>query len=123
MGSLLTYNGGSTRSSLQRQNLRAVDPGYNIDRTWRALAGNSLVFERVLAILPPKINMYKKKKATAAEAGALRSGELTLRRAARNIMQRERPRQPQIMVHRRPILSNARAGSRFPIGNILLGPG
>jgi hypothetical protein len=67
-------------------------------------------------IVPPKISMYKKKKATAADAGAFSP---VLSKAASIIMQIERPAHPQIIVHRRPIRSRASAGRRLPIGNIL----
>ena len=67
-------------------------------------------------IVPPKINMYRKKKVTAAEAVAFCP---LLRRAASIIMQIERPAQPQIMVQRRPMRSRASAGRRLPMGNIL----
>jgi hypothetical protein len=78
--------------------------------------GNSGLPQGTTLIVPPKINMYKKKKATAADAGAFSP---VLSKAAKNIMQSDRPAQPQIMVHRRPMRSRASAGRRLPIGNIL----
>jgi len=66
-------------------------------------------------IVPPKISMYRKKNVTDADEVASR---LKLRRTASIIMQMVRPAQPQIMVHRRPIRSRKKAGSKFPIGNM-----
>lgn len=68
--------------------------------------------------MPPKISMYKKKKVTAAEAVVL-FVSATLSKAAKNIMHKDNPAQPQIIVHLRPMRSRASAGRRLPMGNIL----